>query len=191
MMQKEIKPVPMLSIMKIENFGDMQARYQTLPLTNRAEAVMSDAEPALAITQKILSNLSKHQKLPQAISNLRSNSFIISRIRPSEAKTVLVDDSVNFIQVANQKLASWHKTLKLIADGKTKAKLVKEIMPEHLSITNISGYLSLVKLVIVELSKLDSDNQSAYDSMLGETRRCATILSDCECASGLNSVVLH
>ena len=35
------------SVMKIENFDEIQARYQMMPLANRAMAVISDAKPAL------------------------------------------------------------------------------------------------------------------------------------------------
>ncbi len=177
--------------MKIENFGELQARYQMLPMANRASAVISDAEPVLTAAQRILANLSKQPKLQQAISNLRNNTATISRIRASEAKTALLDDSIDFIKVASQKLELWHKTLGLIATGDTKATLVKDKLPEHHSVASGSGYLSLIKLILMELSSVNKDNRSEYDSMLAEIRRCTTILSDCECASELNSVVLH
>ncbi len=177
--------------MKIENFGELQARYQMLPMANRASAVISDSEPVLTAAQHILTNLSKQPKLQQAISNLRTNTATISRIRVSEAKTALLDDSVDFIKVASQKLEIWRKTLENIATGDAKATLVKDKLPEHHSVASGSGYLSLIKLIIMELSSIDKDNTSTYDSMLTEIRRCTTILSDCECASELNNVVLH
>lgn len=190
-MHKQIENNSDSPIMKIENFGDMQTRYQMLPLANRALAVISDAEPAFTTAQRILSTLSKKSILRQAISNLRNNNAIISRIRTSEAKTALMDDSIDFIQIAEQKLEVWNKTLNLIAKGNTKATLVKDKLPEHHSVASGSGYLSLIKLVIIELSNLDNNNQAIYNTMLTEIRRCTTIISDCECASELNNVVLH
>ncbi len=190
-MHKPMKTPPELPMMQIENFGEMQSRYQMLPLPNRALAVINDAEPALTTAQRILKNLSAQAKISQAVANLRSNGMIIGRIRASEAKSALMDEAVNFIQATDQKLALWSKTLHQIAAGKAKAVLVKDMVPEHLSIPGVSGYLSLIKLVIIELSKIDKNNSDSYSSMLGEIRRCATILSDCECASELNSVVIN
>lgn len=177
--------------MKIENFGELQARYQMLPIANRALAVIYDAEPALTVAQRLLTNLLGQPKLCQAITNLRNNTSIISKIRASEAKTALMDNSIDFIQIAKQKLEVWNKTLNLIAKGNQKATLVKDQLTEHNSATSGSGYLSLIKLIVVELSNLNNKDKAIYDTMLAEIRRCSTILSDCECASELNSVVLH
>lgn len=190
-MHKQMKARNASSMMQIENFGDMQTRYQIMPLANRASAVLSDAEPALTAAQRILGNLATQPKLLQAIGNLRKNSLIISRIRSSEAKTTLMDASIDFIQITARKLMQWHKTLCLISQGKAQATIMKENIPEHLAIAGGSGYLALVKLIIPELSRLDKNNQEVYDAMLAEIRRCTTILSDCECASDMNSVVLH
>ena len=179
--------------MKIENFSDMQSRYQSLSLSSRASVVLSDAEPALDTARKILATLSAQPKFAKAIHNLRKNSLIITRIRNSEPKTVLMDDSVDFLEATSHKLEEWHKTLEAIARGQTKATVIKEYLPEHLSVAvaGASGYLSLIKLIIPELIRLDNANQPMYDTMLADLRRCTTILSDCECASELNSVVLH
>ncbi|MEQ1789517.1 MAG: hypothetical protein ABL857_03640, partial [Rickettsiales bacterium] len=88
-------------------------------------------------------------------------------------------------------LIQWHKTLWLISQGKTKATIMKENIPNHLSVTGATEYLALIKLIIPELSKLDDNSSTNYNTMLAEIRRCTTILSDCECASEMNSVVLH
>jgi hypothetical protein len=190
-MYKETKePLP-LPMMPIENFSEMQSRYQMLPLANRASAVISDARPAISAAEKILNNLASHAKLDKAITNLRNNSLLTSRIRSSEAKSALMDSSIDFIQMASGKITAWSRTLQHIASGKTKATLIKDNVPEHLSLVGVSSYLPLIKLVIIELSKLDKDNEAGYEAMLSEIRRATTILSDCECASELNNVVLH
>jgi len=190
-MHKETKAYISLPMMPIENFSDMQSRYQMLPLANRASAVITDAQPAISAAQRIINNLTAQPKLEQAIINLRNNSILTSRIRASEAKSILMDTSIDFMQMASGKITAWSKTLQLIASGKTKATLIKDNIPEHLSIAGVSSYLPLIKLVIIELSKLDKDNNDTYEAMLSEIRRATTILSDCECASELNSVVLH
>lgn len=179
------------SVMKIENFDEIQARYQMMPLANRAMAVISDAKPALTGAQQILKALSKENNLQKAITNLRHNSSIISRIRPSQAKTELMDESLDFIKNAENKLMQWHKTLDMIASGSTKATLVTNRQSEQHCVVSVSGYLPLIKLVINELSALNKSNADIYNKMLAEIRRCTTILSDCECASELDSVVLH
>jgi hypothetical protein len=179
--------------MKIENFSDMQNRYQNLPVSRRASVVLSDAAPALSTAQEILDTLSGQPKIAKAIHNLRNNSLIISRIRNSEAKSVLMDSSVDFIKATSRKLKEWHKTLECIAQGKTQVTIIKEYLPEHLclAVAGGSSYLALIKLIIPELTRLDNLNQALYNSMLADIRRCTTILSDCECASELNSAVLH
>lgn len=178
-------------MLKIENFGDMQMRYHPLPLDSRASAVLEDVEPAFSTAQKILAALQENPQIAKAATSLRSNSLIISRIRNSEAKSTLIDDSIDFVKATSQKLSKWQSTLQHIAQGKTKASIVKENIPMHFSITAGSDYLALIKLIIPELTRLDEENKDNYDAMLAEIRRCSTILSDCECASELNSIVLH
>ncbi len=190
-MQKQINTVPDFPIMKLENFGDMQARYQSLPLDGRASVLLNDAEPAFSTAKQILEALEKNPNTSKALANLRNNDIIISRIRNSEAKSCLMDISTDFIKSTTQKLAKWHNTIQSIAQGKAKASIIKENIPEHFSVAGGSGYLALVKLVIAELVKLDSGNKTIYEATLAEIRRCTTILSDCECASELNSVVMH
>lgn len=190
-MHNQMKNIPAPFMMQIENFGDMQARYQILSLVGRASAVISDVEPALTTAQRILKTLADNPKTPQAVASLRGNSVMLSRIRASEVKSVLMDDSVDLIKSAAQKLTKWDQNLRMIASGEAQVKLMKENIPEHLSVSGGSGYLALIKLVIPELAKIDKANQAAYDTMLAEIRRCTTIISDCECASELNSMVLH
>jgi hypothetical protein len=179
------------TLMPIANFGDMQARYQIMPIASRALAVLSDAEIALTTTKRILKELAENSKFSQATANLRQDYFLTSRIRAGEAKTAFMDDCIDFIQITTNKLIQWHKTLWLISQGKTKATIMKENIPNHLSVTGATEYLALIKLIIPELSKLDDNSSTNYNTMLAEIRRCTTILSDCECASEMNSVVLH
>jgi hypothetical protein len=182
--------------LKLEDFGSMQARYSALSLPKRASAVLEDAQPALAVAQHILVTLRTNPKLPAAVKALRNNQLLTSRMRASEAKTALLDSSVDFIQVTVNKLSGWHKTMQRIANGEDKVSLIQDNIPEHLAmamagIASASAYLSILKLIVPELSKLDATRAPEYDSMLVEIRRCATVLSDCECASGLNSVIFH
>lgn len=178
-------------IMKIENFGDMQARYLPLPLSSRASAVLCDVAPAFSALKNILESLQHNPQTTKAVASLRNNSLVISRIRNSEAKSSLMDETVDFIRSTSQKLEKWQNILQQIAQEKTKAYIAKDNIPEQFIIVSGSNYLSLLKLVIPELIKLDAKNREKYELMLAELRRCTTILSDCECASELNSVVLH
>jgi hypothetical protein len=179
------------SIMKIGNFGEMQMRYQLMPLASRASAVISDAEAAFAIVKRILIELSTDPKRIKAVASLRNNSIIVSRIRPSEAKTVFMDESVDFIQTSLQKLEGWKQILQNIAQGKTQATVIKDNFSQHVALTGASGYLAIIKLIIPEFVKRDKTNEDGYNSALAELRRCTTILSDCECASEFNSVLIH
>ncbi len=192
-MKKQTIAAPAVSGMKIENFGDMQARYGKLSLERRAACVLADAQPAIATAGHILETVSEHPKLKQAIDNLRKNELLISKMRGSEAKTILLDDSCDFIKSTMQKLAAWQKNLERIASGKTRVTLLKEHVPEHFAVTmaGVSGYLAIIKLIIPEIALLDKARQAAYSAMLLDMRRCATVLSDLECASELNSVILH
>ncbi len=177
--------------MKIGNFSDMQNRYQMLPLTSRASAVISDAGQASAAVQRILEQLAGQDDLKQAIANLKHNSITIARIRPSEAKTALMDDSINFVDMTAKKLDMWQKILQNIAIGKVHATIVQDNFSQYVTLAGVSGYLAMIMLIIGELGKLNEAKRSLYDSMLGELRRCTTVLSDCECASEFNKVVIH
>lgn len=190
-MREQVNEVADFNAMKIEKFGDMQTRYLALPLNGRALAVLSDVEPAFSVAKQILESLQHNVNIGKAVANLRGNSLVVSRIRSSEAKSALMDETVDFVKTTIHKLEKWQNIVKQIAQGKTKAYIVKNNIPEQFVVAGGSGYLSLLKLVIPELAKLDANNKRDYDLMLGELRRCATILSDCECASELNSVVLH
>ncbi len=190
-MQRQARATSYSAVLRIENFDAIQARYHMLPLANRALAVISDAKPAFTGAQRIIKELAKEDKLDQAVKNLRSNATLISRMRSSEAKSDLLNDSIDFIQTADDKLTQWHKTLDMIARGSANATLATSKRSEQQCVLSVSGYLPLIKLIIIELAILNKEDADIYDSMLAETRRCATILSDCECASELDSVVLH
>ncbi len=191
MHKQQLNMIYDFNIMKIENFGDMQARYLSLPLSSRASAVLSDVAPAFSISRNILEFLQHNPEIAKAVANLRNNALVVSRIRNSEAKSSLMDETVDFIKTTSQKLEKWQNILQQIAQEETKAYIAKDNIPEQFIIVSGSSYLSLLKLVIPELIKLDAKNREKYESMLAELRRCTTILSDCECASELNSVVLH
>lgn len=188
---KKTKHIADFPVMPINNFGDLQMKYLSLSVPNRAAEVLSDAEQAFNIISDILAELAKEQKTVQAISNLRKNDLIISRIRPSEAKSMLMDDSLDFINLTSKKLSNWYKFLQSVSNGNARATIIQRNLLGQYSITSISNYLALVKLIIPEITKLDSANKDNYDSILASLRRAITIISDCEYASELNSVVLH
>ena len=188
---KKTKHIADFPVMPINNFGDLQMKYLSLSVPNRAAEVLSDAEQAFNIISDILAELAKEQKTVQAISNLRKNDLIISRIRPSEAKSMLMDDSLDFINLTSKKLSNWYKFLQSVSNGNARATIIQRNLLGQYSITSISNYLALVKLITPEITKLDSANKDNYDSILASLRRAITIISDCEYASELNSVVLH
>lgn len=190
-MRSTTKHISDLSVMPISNFGDLQIKYLSMSVPNRAAEVLSDVEQAFAIISDILAEIAQEPKTVQAISNLRKSDLIISRIRPSEAKSMLLDESMDFMKLTSKKLSNWYKFLQSVSGGNARATIIQRNLLGQYSITSISNYLALVKLVIPELNKLDSKNQESYDSMLACLRRATTIISDCEYASELNSVVLH
>ena len=188
---------PRVLPMQLEDFGQLQNRYQSLCLAKRAEAVLGDAEPALRAAEDILKTLSTNQNTEQAFVNIRKNIILAGKMRPSEARNMLMDPTSDFIDSTRHKLAAWRKTMERLSHGEG---IVMENGREHipgnaplaLAIAGtacVSNFLSIIQLVLAELLKIDSKNASCYTPITTEIRRYATVLSDCEIASGITTVI--
>lgn len=184
---------PKLISMPLEDFGQLQARYQGLPLANRAGTVLKDAAPALQAAEHILQSLSSHPDVKQLFASVRKNSMLIGKMRPSEAKNMLMDSSCDFIEGTLHKLAAWKKTMERISSGESISKengkeFIPNTAPLALAIigsTSIGNYLSVVQLALMELSKKDT----SHATTVAEMRRCSTVLSDYENACGIDKIV--
>lgn len=187
-----------LNNMKLEDFGKLQERYQSMPLTHRAQAVLSDAETALRTADRILGNLGNHAMINDVFERIRKNSIIVGKMRPSEAKNMLMDSTIDFIDVARHKLMVWRKTMERISQGEGILfdPRNKEYISSHVplamaiaSASTVTSYLSTVQLVYSELAKLDPTCAHKYSNDSAKIRRCSTLLSDCENAASFKEVV--
>lgn len=182
---------------KIEDFGELQARYAMLSLTKRAEAVLYDAEPALRTAEDILVKIAGNKHVQQALVNIRKSLPLIGKLRPSEAKNILVDPGNDFIESTRRKLAAWRKTMERLKAGEgIEISGGKEILPGNSAValailgnSSVSSYLSIVQVALGETVRLDGKNASAYAKTTAQIRRCATILSDCEIASDIGKSI--
>ncbi len=176
---------------KLEDFGELQARYQGLSLARRAEAVLYDAEPALYAAEEILVKISGSKHIAQALLNIRKSLPLIGKLRPSEAKNILIDPSTNFIESTRHKLAAWRRTMERLRDGEGIEKTgAKERLPQDSAIalaimgnSSVSSYLSIIQMILGETVRVDGKNASQYAKTTAQVRRCSTILSDCEIAA--------
>src|SRR5688572_3003870 len=94
----------------LEDFGALQKRYQSLSLPERAKAVLSDAKPALFMADQVLGHLHSQPKIRTVFDEIRKNSVLTSKMRPSEARNVLLDGNADFIDHTRRKLQAWRKT---------------------------------------------------------------------------------
>lgn len=183
--------------LKIEDFGELQARYQAMRLSDRAKAVLSDAEPALKTAERIFSELGANDACKQVFEKLRKNSALIAKLRPSDARVALMDGSCDFLKETQRRLATWRKTMERLAGGEAitssgNREYIRAEEPLAIAIVSalgISSYISIVQLVLMELSKSDEAAKLKFASMTAEIRRCATVLSDYENASSFEKVV--
>ena len=183
--------------MQIEDFSVLQSRYQSLTLAKRAEVVLDDAGPALQAAENVLNKLSQQQHLNQALANIRKNATLIGKMRPSDARNTLLDPSINFIEATQHKLAAWSKTMRRLSLGEAIISADgREFIPGDAPLASaiagnacISNYLAMVQLIWSELVKINSANAGSYNSVIAETRRCATVLSDYENASAITTSV--
>jgi hypothetical protein len=183
--------------MKIEDFGELQLRYQPLAPGARATAVLADAHVALQVAERVLTKLSERSDCKQFFDKIRKNSMLIGKLRPSDARVALMDSSCDFIKETLRKLGAWRKTLERLAAGEGIAKdkgnkeYIRSDDPISLSVagsTGISNYISIVQLVLMDVSKAEK-NAPEYATMTAEIRRCATVLSDYENAASFMSLV--
>jgi len=192
-----VSPLSPLLAAPLEDFGHLQERYQSLGLARRAATVLLDAEPALQTADRLLTSLAAHSKITPAFDRVRKNHVLTGKMRASEAKNLLVDDNDDFIEATRRKLAAWRKTMERLAQGEDIVSgQDKEYIPSTAplalaiaGIASISSYLSIVQLALAELVKIDARNAKRYTSSMAEIRRCATLLSDCEHASGIHTLV--
>lgn len=179
------------------DFGQLQQRYNSMKLAKRAETVLADAEPALKMATDILTKLQANAKTANVLETIQKNPAIVGKMRPSEAKNMLLDEHKNFIETTCHKLAVWRKTMERVAAGEgVVADKEREYISSHLpvavavsSIGAISAYLAIVQLTLAELAKTDGKNAAKYQSDLAKIRRCATFLSDCDLASSISVMV--
>jgi len=186
-------PTPTSFMRPLEGFDVLQSRYQALGLAGRAQEVLKDAEPALQAAEHVLNLLSEHPSSKKLFTGLRGNSLLIGKMRASEAKNMLMDASCDFIEGTRHKLAAWRKTIERLGSGEAiMSEGGKEFIPGHAPLALalignacVSNYLSIIQLAFAELAKTDS----TYSATISEIRRCATVLSDCEVASGIDKLV--
>lgn len=182
---------------KLEEFGALQARYLSLPLAQRADAVLYDAEPALQAAEEILETLSGSRHVAAALAAIRASLPLIGKLRPSEAKNVLVDPANDFIACTRCKLVAWRRSMERLAQGEAiEADGGRERLPAHsplglalLGNGTVSSYLSIMQVALGEAVRLDGRNANQYARTTTQIRRCATILSDCETASEISKSI--
>jgi hypothetical protein len=186
-----------LEAMKLEDFGKLHERYQGMRLAKRAEAVLADADVALRTADRLIANLSAHKNIAGVFEHIRKNIVIIGKMRPSEAKNILLDDNNDFLDVTRHKLAVWRKTMERISQGEG---IVSERTGEYISsnvplamaiasASTVTNYLSIVQLCYSELAKMEAENAQKFNMDSAKVRRCSTMLSDCENAACFSAMV--
>ena len=181
------------NILPLEDFGQLQKKYQSLPLPKRAVAVLADAEPALKGADEVLQQLITTPRVRQIFENMRKNPAITGKMRPSEARNTLIDGNADFIDMARRKLQAWRKTMERIGSGEgVISEQGMEYLPNHAPvalafacISTTESYLAIVQLALAELARADEKNAAKHRSNLARIRRCATLIADCEHASGI------
>jgi hypothetical protein len=180
---------------KLEDFGQMQARYEALKLPARAGAVLKDATQALDAAEALLMGFAEHKNIKQAFDKLRKNSLLTGKMRASEARTMLLDPSDDFIAGTRRKLAAWRKTMERVSQGEGVTNtggrdFIPHDAPVALAVAGsfgVAAYLSIIQLAAAELAKIEG--KTTLPPSVAELRRCATLLSDCESASGIPGCV--
>lgn len=184
-----------VSLPPLADFGQLQARYQGMRLAARAQAVLADAQPALRTAESVLEFLSPQGKT--LFSALRQNAALLGKLRASEAKNQLLDSSSDFLDDTRRKIAAWQKTMERLGSGEDiSVEGGKEYISSQSALAlaiagsaSASQYLSIVQLALMDLAKQDAGGADACRSKITELRRCITVLSDCENASGISALV--
>ncbi len=188
---------PSVMAIKLEDFGQLRERYEGLKLTARACAALKGAELALDTAERILAEAAQQPKIRQAFDKLRKNSLLTGKMRASEARTLLMDESDDFIEGTRRKLAAWRKAMERIAagEGVENAGGRDQIPKDHplalaiIGSAGVANFLSIAQLALAELGRIEGQYAAKYPSACAEIRRCATILSDCETASGILAAI--
>src|SRR5690606_8467770 len=68
----------------LADFGALQTRYQALPVSQRAQTVLKDAEPALQTAQAIIEEIITYPRIDSVFDHLRGNAALIGKMRGSE-----------------------------------------------------------------------------------------------------------
>ena len=187
----------MPALLALEDFSKLQARYQTLGLAERAKAVLKDAKPVLQTAERILSSLAAHPGVKQIFTDIRKNPALVGKMRPSEAKTILLDDSNDFIVSALHKLTSWRKTMERVSQGEGIVNdKGREYIPGTmsvamalLSVSTVDAYLAVIQLALMEMAKKDPARAGDHQSNIVKIRRCATLISDYDHASSIRALI--
>lgn len=185
------------SLLSLPDFGKLQDKYQSLSIAARAHAVLGDSAAVIEVALGILGDLSTHPKMPQALVAIRSNAALIGKMRHCEAKSMLLDESTDFIDATVRKLLSWQKTMERISHGEGIAiersgEYISERMPVAGALISAGGtdnYLAVIQLLLTELARIDSRHAAAHRSNLAKIRRCATLISDYDNAASLRGLV--
>lgn len=196
-MQETIDNSVSFESLKLEDFGVLQARYSTMKIAHRAGAMLADAKPALAMAETILNQIGSSGKSRHLFEKLRKNNALIAKMRPSDAKTTLLDGSIDFMDITRKKILAWRKTIERLSMGEAiRIENDREFISSRdplcaaiLSITSLCNYLSVIQLAIIEQAKTDPENAPYYQSMVTKLRRCAIVISDSENAARINAMV--
>lgn len=194
-----MQPMTRAKVMNVplKDFGELQTRYQSLGLAKRASAVLTDAAAALQVAEAALAAMAASPHTKKAFAQLRQNAMLAGRLRASEAKNLMLDGSDDYIEVTRRKLAAWKHNLERLSQGEgiIARDDGRESLDPHAPLAlalagsaSISNYLLIAQLALGELTKLDEKHAPDYTSRVVEIRRCATVLSDCEHASGLQAL---
>lgn len=181
----------------LEDFGALQARYQPLTISKRAQAVLHDAQPVVTACTELLRELSAHPNVTQIFNSVRANPLLVGKMRPSEAKNALLDSSHDFVTVVANKLGAWQKTMERLSAGEgilmeNKQEYIQGDAPVAIALLSVSAldaYLAVIHVALSELAKVDTENAARYQSQVAKIRRCATLLSDYDSAAALRAVI--
>lgn len=178
---------------KLADYGELQNRYQNLPLAERAKTLLYDAEPAIQLANSILEQLAENNNTKQAINDIRLSLPLIAKLRSSEAKNILIDSSVDFIEATIKKVAAWRRNMQRLSQGEgIQNNGENEYIAGDTTIAlaligngSVSSFLSIIQIILGEMVRIDGANASHYAKTTAQIRRCATILSDCDTASDI------
>lgn len=187
-----------ISDMKIEDFGELQSRYQALSIAERAKTVLEDAQPALKTARRVIDTLKQDKNMKSIFDKMRKNSMLIAKIRPSDARTALMDKSCDFLSETSHKLAAWEKTMERLSQGEAISsnqggkEYIRADEPLALLVSgagSISHYTSIIQIALMDLSRKSKAGSTDFSAMTAEIRRCSTVLSDYENASLFHTLV--